>query len=249
MRIASYDKDFTEKNYKQILDLIKSKYDVLKFDEIKGEKRFVILRHDIDFSIHRARKLARFEKQKGLKACYFLWLGSFFYNVFEREIQALLMEIIDMGHDIGLHFDSANYGIHSEKDLTYWLNFEKRILETTLKVKIKTFSFHNPTDDTLQYNKDKYAGMINTYSRYFRNEVGYCSDSNGYWRYEKLVEILKKEKYEKLQILIHPGWWVDVPMAPKRRIRRCIEGRADKQLKLYDKMLKDHGRENIDEEV
>ncbi len=246
MNIASHDKDFTEKNYKKILELIKSKYDVLKFDEIKGKKRFVILRHDIDFSIHRAHKLAKIEKQNGIEASYFLWLGSFFYNLFEIEAKALIFKIIEMGHDIGLHFDSANYNIHSEKDLSYWLNFEKKILETNFKVKIKVFSFHNPTDDILRYNRYQYAGMINTYSKSFREELGYCSDSNGYWRHERLGGILKEEKYDKLQILIHPGWWLGVPMAPKKRIERCIEGRAAKQLTLYDKVLKDHGRLNID---
>ena len=40
--------------------------------------------------------------------------------------------------------------------------------------------------------------MINTYAKYFKENVEYCSDSNGYWRYKRLEDFLNLfEQYQK----------------------------------------------------
>jgi hypothetical protein len=242
-----HNTDFTEKTYRKMLRLAKKKYDIISYDEVARKKRFMVLRHDIDHSVHRALRLAEIEKREDVSSTYLLWIGSFFYNVFEDETRKLITRIMQLGHDIGLHFDPTVYRINSEEDMKQWLRFERNILENIFGVKIKVFSFHNPTENILVYDKFKYAGMVNAYAKYFREKVAYCSDSNGYWRHERLEDMLKENKYDNLQVLIHPGWWQEKPMPPRERIKRCIDGRAKKQLSLYDKILKEHGRKNIGE--
>lgn len=237
--------DFTEKQFKKILRLAKERYKIISFNEIKRNNNFMLLRHDIDYSIHRAYSLAKIEKKEEVTATYFLLPSSFFYNIFEYEIRQLIIKIINMGHKVGLHFDAEPYQIKSGDDLSLWLNFEKNILESLFRVKIKVFSFHNPTKRIMKYDAFKYAGMINTYAKYFKENTAYCSDSNGYWRYHSLENVLRESKYDKLQALIHPEWWQKKPMLPRDRIKRCIHGRAEKQQRLYDVMLKKHGRKNI----
>lgn len=124
------------------------------------------------------------------------------------------------------------------------LSFEKNILETLFQTEVKVFSFHNPTEEILKNDNYKYAGMINTYASYFKENVEYCSDSNGYWRHKRLEDFLE-QKHSKIQVLTHPGWWQKDIMSPRDRIQRCIDGRAKKVEKTYDSILNAHGRKNV----
>ncbi|RAZ38562.1 hypothetical protein [Campylobacter hyointestinalis] len=58
-----YESDFTEQNYQNILKKILS--DTIFYDEICNRDKFVLWRHDVDFSIHRAYALAVLEKWGG----------------------------------------------------------------------------------------------------------------------------------------------------------------------------------------
>ena len=35
----------------------------------------------------------------------------------------------------------------------------------------------------------------------------YCSDSNGYWRFESFEELINDTTIKKLYVLTHPVWW------------------------------------------
>lgn len=237
----SFD-DFTEIKYADFLKL--TNLPSIFYEEIMSKDKFLLWRHDIDHSIHRAKKLAELEKKYFIKATYFLQLGSFFYNIFEEEIKELILNILSLGHQIGLHFDPTQYKINTKEDLEKYLNFEKNILENLFQVEIKVFSFHNPTEEILKYDDFKYSGMINTYAKYFKENVEYCSDSNGYWRYKRLEDFLN-EKHKKIQVLTHPSWWQKEIMSPRDRIQRCIDGRANNTAKKYDGLLDEHGRKNV----
>jgi hypothetical protein len=234
--------DFVEKNYKKILKKIKNKS--IFYDQTKVNSKFTLWRHDIDFSIHRSYSLAKIEKKLNINATYFLLLGSNFYNLFEQEIKNLILKIVSLGHQLGLHFDWSQYEIKNKKELEKYLNYEKKILENLFQVKIKVFSFHNPTKKILSFDNFKYAKMINTYGKYFKKKVEYCSDSNGYWRYERLENFLNK-KYDKIQVLTHPEWWQKKAMSPFKRVMRCVNGRAKKVIIDYTKALKKYGRKNV----
>lgn len=236
-------RDFTEKKYRKLLKIAKQNYEFIGFSQIKQSDKFIILRHDVDFSPNRAYGLAKIEKEEGIVSTYFLQLNSYFYNIFEKENKEIILEISKLGHRFGLHFNPEVYDINNEDKFLHWLGFEKNCLEQFLGVKIGSFSFHNPTAKILaSYPRASYLGLVNTYAL---KHIAYCSDSNGYWRFERLEDILVKEKYDKLQILIHPGWWQEKPMAPWERIRRCIDGRKDFVIEKYRDTLKKHKRKNI----
>ena len=234
--------DFTENNYKELLKKIKNT--TIFFDEYQKMNKYVILRHDVDFSMHRAFALSKIEYNLGLKATYFVQLGSLFYNLFEHEIRELVSNILGLGHQIGLHFDPTQYHISNISDLNQHLVFEKSILENLFQTTIKAFSFHNPSSDILKYDDMAYVDMINVYAKYFKEHVAYCSDSNGYWRYKRLDSFLS-ECHDRVQILTHPAWWQRKEMKPRDRILKCIKGRYDSTIKKYDQTLKDNGRINV----
>ena len=73
----------------------------------------------------------------------------------------------------------------------------------------------------------------------------YVSDSNGYWRFERLPEVLAAGAHERLHVLTHPEWWQEQPMSPRERILRCIEGRGRASEATYDALLSDNQRVNV----
>lgn len=238
-------KDFTTKNYKKLLKIAKNNFSFNTFTDFDKNKEFILWRHDVDFSVHRARKLAGIEAVEKIRATYFLHLHSGFYNLFEKEVRDLVLEIIKLGHEIGLHFDPDFYDLADEKSLERSLLFEEEIVRKIFKIKLKAFSFHNPGNKTLRFGKYVYAGMVNVYADYFRKNVTYVSDSNGYWRFDTLEDVLKGAEKKRLQVLTHPGWWQDKEMPPRERIKRCIEGRALKTASKYDYLMKKNRRKNI----
>lgn len=241
--------DFTLRNYQKILTLALEKYDFIDFFS-KAIKRSIILRHDIEFSIPIAEKMARIEHELGIKATFFLQLHSEFYNAFDKDSFNTINQILDGGHSLGLHFDAHFWNIQTEDQLEKFLIMDKDILEKYLGREIKIFSFHNTNDFILSCDAEKYAGMVNVYSKHFKEKVGYLSDSTGYWRFERLEDRLKEAKNETLQILIHDGMWQEVVLPPRQRIFKVFDDRARFLKDFYDTTLKKFGAQNVDwEEV
>jgi hypothetical protein len=241
-----YFSDFTRENYRHILRLAQKRFTFRTYDDYIEKESFVIWRHDVDTSLNSAYKLAIIEAEEGIVAYYFIHLHNVFYNPLELKMSNLVREILSYGHRIGLHFDSNYYNIRNELELERWLSFEADILARIFDIEITTFSFHNPTDITTAFSNAKYAGLLNTSSDYFRTDVEYCSDSNGYWRHRRLEDVLKEDDHDRIQVLTHPEWWQESVMSPKERIWRSIEGRAASTKQWYEDMLILFGRDNVD---
>lgn len=240
--------DFTHRHYDEIIKEAQSNYSFKSYSKevIDAKENIVIWRHDVDFSMHEALNLANIESKNGVLSTYFLLPHSEFYNLLELSIKEKVVEIIKLGHHIGLHFDPLFYNIKSESELIKHLAFEKNLIETIFNVEVKVFSFHNPTEEMLQFDNWEYAGMINTYAKDFKGVIDYCSDSNGYWRFRRLMDVVSVEKPEKLQVLTHPEWWTEKIMSPKEKVWRAIEKRAIKNKEFYVNGIIKYGREVID---
>lgn len=238
--------DFTLAEYEKLILLAKEHYNFSDYSSFNKDSNEILWRHDVDFSMHAALKLAEIENRANVKATYFLLLHSEFYNLLEKEISVIVKKIIQLGHDIGLHFDTCFYDINNVAQLENKLAFERDILTSLFDVPIKAFSFHNPFDFALSCQAPSYAGMINTYAKVFQSEVGYCSDSNGYWRHKRLKDFLKSPTDKSLQILTHPEWWKKDVHSPFEKVKMCVNGRAEKNLRTYINILEENGRENID---
>lgn len=246
-----YFDDFTEENYRELLKLAKKKYELITYRQCDIDGKNILWRHDIDFSVHRAVKLARIEAEEGIKSTYFIHLHNENYNVFEKEIAIRIQEITELGHKIGVHFEPSFYSITLEETVEFekYLKLEQGILEKFFHAEIEAFSFHNPDiGNWIEMKENEVGGMINTYAPFIREKFGYCSDSNGYWRFRRLKDVLESAEENNLQVLTHPEWWVLEVMAPRDRIKRCIEGRARNQENTYDKLLLKMNRQNVSNE-
>ena len=242
---STNDEDFTYSNYRELLKMAKSGWKILDYGNIDWDEKFIVWRHDVDYSLNCSLKLAKIEQEEGVKATYFINPHSEFYNIAELSQHRMMKEILSYGHDLGLHFDAAFHEIKSEKDLHILVAKESSYLESLFGVKPIAFSFHNPVSENLASEADEYGGLKNCYSKRFKGEVGYCSDSNGYWRFRRLYEVLKERKDTRLQVLTHPGWWQDEPAPPRQRIFRIAYDRAKATMNLYDQTLNSNGRINL----
>lgn len=238
------DGDFTINNYRCLLRLAIDKYAVVSYSHIPFGSRFLLWRHDVDYSLNRALVLAKLERQEGIKATYFINLHSEFYNVNEANQRSLVQNILALGHDLGLHFDGAFYDVTSEHDLDRLVALEAEHLHILFGLRPVAFSFHNPVAVHLACEADYYGGLVNCYSKRFKSEIAYCSDSNGYWRFRRLPDVLAEAKDPCLQVLTHPEWWQDAQMPPRQRIFRSAFGRAAASMRIYDAGLEQHGRIN-----
>lgn len=237
--------DFLLTNYRNLLELAKTNYKFINLLSFQGEKE-IFLRHDVEFSIPIALRMAEIEARLEINSTYFLQVHSEFYNPLDKESFNSIKKIMVLGHRIGLHFDSHFWGIISEDELEKYLEIDKTTLEKYFEQEIRVFSFHNTTDFVLSCEKVTYAGMLNVYSKYFKEKVGYCTDSTGYWRYERLEDRLGAAKDDFLQILIHDGMWQDEVLPPRQRIFKVIDDRANYLKKFYDEVLKKFEVKNID---
>lgn len=243
--LSAFESDFTRSEYRMLLGTAAARWRFRRFTDFNRAERFVLWRHDVDISVHAAAALARIEAECGVVATYFFLPHSEFYNLLEADVVRLAREIVSLGHDVGLHFDTHFHGITREEDLEGPMAWERDLLARLLDAPVNAVSFHNTTPFTMACQAHHYAGMVNTYAEYFQCEVGYVSDSNGYWRHRRLRDVLESGTEPRLQVLTHDAWWQDTPMPPAARVQRSIAGRADRTWERYRALLQGAGRINV----
>ena len=172
------------------------------------------MRHDVEFSVERAYKLAVFENSKYFHSIYFFQLTNNAYNILSRKNRDLVLEIINMGHRVGLHFHLNGQTVINK--IKKQIKKEVEILGSMLEYKVDSFSIHRPTTDVLR-NPIKIEGIINAYDDLFFSftedtavnppEIKYLSDARHRWNYglEPNEEVISK--FDRIQILVHPYSW------------------------------------------
>jgi len=187
----------------------------------------LILRHDIDQNLEQSIKIATIENKYNIKSTFFLLLRSPFYNVFEKKYSDIIYEIVNLGHQIGLHFDESLYKIENEIDLNKYVDKEVNTIKSFFSLDIYAISMHKPSkwilDSDIRFKK-----YINTYSKKYFEEFKYFSDSRRQWREGCICNKIDVKKYDKLHILIHPFWWVDKDINFNERMSDFIRDRVNK---------------------
>jgi len=202
------------------------------------------MRHDICPGIGDPVKLGSIEKELSISSTYFFSPDSSFYNLLSVQVREIIQKLISQGHEIGMHVDVNKFT--SDSEIMDYLSFQKEIFVNTLKINPDSFSFHNPANETIaKFGEDYYFDMTNTYSDFFMKKVGYCSDSNGYWRYESLGELLESYKNDKLQVLIHPIWWSEKEKTPYDKVLLDLDENKDKTMERWVRNRVARGRKII----
>lgn len=245
-----YYEDFTLNNYRKLLQLAKKSYSFASYPEYDCQRRQILLRHDVDYSMCRAVPLAEIEKEEGVKSTYFVFSHSEGYNLFETEVSKMLKKIIGFGHDVGLHIDYGFYReiMDEQRDAEKVIKNEIAQIENTFSCKVSAVSFHQPEHRVaLNLTDDRIAGVVNAYSEYIASNYQYCSDSNGYWRFLRLEDLLMDASEERMQILLHPIWWTNEILTPAERVSGYYQKQAEHKYDLYCEDMRKCKRINIGE--
>lgn len=217
--------EFTYKAYEKLLNLASSRgYIFCKYEEKNTSDKQIILRHDIDFSMEKAIKMATFEKEHNVISTYFVMLSSGFYNPIMGKNVECLQAIHEMGHQIGLHFDEMNYpsAVGNPIAVAEKIQEESNLLSFILGDRCHLFSYHRPSQQILDAGIE-IPGLINSYGNKYFSDYKYVSDSRRRWR-EPVESIIDSEKYEKIHILTHPFWYEEEEGSLRLSLYRFVNG-------------------------
>ena len=199
---------FNITNYKKLLKYINnSKFNFKTFKDNLSHGRNIIMRHDIDFCPERALDLAIIENSNSVISTYFFLINTEFYNLNAKINQKIIKKIINLGHEVGLHFDASLYT--NKNDLIAGCKREISALEKIISKNVYIISFHRPSKNILNL-ENSLSGINHTYMKKFTKDIEYCSDSQGKWRFKRPQEIISKNEnneFFNLQLLTHPIWW------------------------------------------
>lgn len=202
---------FTYSSYISLLSLLKSNnYQFSNYYQRSdtNNDKVVILRHDIDTEPKKALDFAKLEKQfGGVQSTYFVLLTSDLYNSFSKYNGKIFREIIENGHEIGIHFDEMAYPniVGDPVRIREKIVMEADILSDIVGCRIKSFSYHRPSKKILD-SQISIDGMVNSYSNVFFHDFKYLSDSRRNWR-EPVEKIIEGGNFNKLHILTHAFWY------------------------------------------
>ncbi|MBT3690359.1 hypothetical protein HOE31_03410 [bacterium] len=209
---------FSYGEYKNIIEGLTKYLPLMDYSEINKEtEKFLVLRHDVEFSIERAYEFAKFEaNEMGISTSYFVQLRNNAYNIFSKSNHDLINEIHKLGHKIGLHIYLES---KTGNDYAKIIKNEIEVMENGLGMKIDRFSYHRPPVAVLE--KDiRIEGIINPYNSEFftyngddadkKLDVLYLAESNKLpekrWPYGYPLDMINDD-IKKAQLLTHAYEW------------------------------------------
>ena len=234
---------FSYQEYVEIIKNIKlsgkqSTYcDVLKYNK----QEFIIVRHDVEFSVKRAYQLACLEERNAIKSNYFFQLSSNAYNILSGCNLDIVNEIKSMGHEVGLHFYIN--GLVETDQIKQEIKNEIEIMNSKFHFPINCFSFHRPPSFVLEANI-KIPGMINAYQNDFfqyvkdintyKPVIKYLSDARHRWNYGLVPDGDTLMNNKKVQILIHPYSWTELGYDNKDNFKTLFKEKQQELLETFD---------------
>ena len=173
--------------------------------EMRG-RPYCLIRHDVDFSVSSALRMAALEADLGLSATYFL-LFSGDYNLLAPENSRFPRALTEMGHEVGLHYDSAAVAAFAPDEAVELLRAQAVLLGMLAGAPVRVIARHSPSFG----GRDPMEGteFINAYDPRFTTEITYISDSCGAWRDHAVEALGADELPSNVQLLVHPIFWDD----------------------------------------
>lgn len=224
--------EFSYASYRNLLHLLLShSYAAVDYHNYTQYDRCVILRHDIDFALPQAVRMAEIESEEQVKSTYFVLLKTDFYNPTSARSVGLLHRLQELGHEVGLHFDEKVYPEAGPEETFLRIQQERDVLSAILGTEVTCVSMHRPSKMTLEANL-AIPGMVNSYGQVFFHEFKYLSDSRRRWR-EPVEQIIQSGQYRKLHILTHAFWYRETEQSMEQALRSFVEEAC---LQRYDQL-------------
>lgn len=232
---------FSYEEYRKIIAIIKESGRAANFHEAKSREQFIIVRHDVEFSVDRAYELSQVEKAMGFTSTYFFQWTNNSYNILSMRNKDIITKMHEDGHVIGLHF--ALNGLTDIEVIKRQIQREINAWNTMLEFDVDTFSVHRPPNSVLAANI-KIDGILNAYESEFftyaeqvtddaKLEVKYLSDAQHRWNYG-IPDRQTLLGNDKVQILTHPYSWTEAGYDNLHNFRSLIAERNQELIETID---------------
>jgi hypothetical protein len=194
-------------------------------------RRYIALRHDIDFAPAYSVEMAELEHAAGVKSTYFVLVDGQFYNPVGADAVRQIRRIRSLGHEIGLHFAAASA---VEDEIGSEVAFRLEILSAIAGAPVRSFSQHDPVNAGFREVRlpPGHRACVDVSGVIRDNDLLYVSDSAMMWRSHTFETALDEER--NLCLLAHPHSWLhpqDDYVAMIREFEagevREVEGRFD----------------------
>lgn len=221
---------FTLREYRGLLQaLLQCGYQFVSYAEARAaagpqpsSQKLCVLRHDCDYAPVNNLAMARLEAELGISTGYFVMLGSPMYNLLAPEFRALFVEILQLGHQLGLHFDERRYPGLSGPELGQAISREAELLGRELGQEVDMVSFHIPSREVLENRVQ--CPFFHTYDWKALQGFKYLSDSSMNWREGAILPKIQSGEYDRLHLLVHSEWWQEEPGDATERWARMLAG-------------------------
>ncbi len=237
---------FSFDEYREIIRIIQESGRAVGYEEALRRDSFVIMRHDVEYSVDRAYALSLVESEMGFTSTWFFQWTNNSYNILSRRSQEMIRDMHERGHQIGLHY--ALNGLTDMRQVRHQILKEMRILSDMFDFEINRFSVHRPTPDILAENI-KLPNILNAYQDDFFTfapqitpetvlHVKYMSDANHIWRYgyPDRSTILGNPR---VQILTHPFAWTQKGYDNRNNYATLIQEKYKEMIDSIDGECKD----------
>jgi hypothetical protein len=195
--------DFSYRSYQELLThIVACGHRVCTFRDVPAAGRYVILRHDIDYSVHKALEMAEVEHALGLRSAVFLMLASPYYNLLDGDNLRAARAIAALGHEIGFHYDTDVLHDMEPEAMGRAIVRQAEFLADTLGVPITSVAQHNPS---VTATRVQVPGYVDAYEDRFFKQIAYLSDSRRLFGTADVHRFF--EEHDRCQLLIHPLWW------------------------------------------
>jgi hypothetical protein len=174
--------------------------------------KVVYLRHDVDLHLALVEQMAEIEAKMGRAATYYVLLTSH-YNVLYPENQSILHHLVELGHEIGLHYDMGTYPEDREQARAH-LDWEVSVLSKVVGKPVRTICMHQPH----QGHPDPFRELdeyIHPHDPRYQHNLLYISDSCRAWRDESLLTCFGPNPPWRVMLSIHPELWLDGSIADR----------------------------------
>lgn len=183
-------------------------YSLSPVSQIRAEPtgRRAYVSHDLDISLGPAAMMAEAEARLGVTSTYYVLLTGH-YNVLSPSSIGILKGLVELGHEIGLHYDLQTY---PREYRAAWdrLRREVDLLASATGRPVETISMHQPH---VGHSNTFLRGdeFINRHDPRFAEGLLYVSDSCRAWRDTSLLSCFGPRPPRRLLLLTHPELWLD----------------------------------------
>lgn len=240
VRDTEPDRDFSTDHYREIVATIGRTHEMLSFRnaQLLGPAlfdipKFVIMRHDVEFSVPAALRLAEIDASEGVASTFFL-LQTSEYNPFEEEEAGRIRQILELGHDIGIHYDAALLE-RLDLDPSVVVQAQVSLFEAFFDTTVHAMSSHLPMRSGTTFSL---PGILDVYDPPYMVDMKYLSDSTQQWREGVVTDNLSR--HDRIHLLTHEyvwhpsGWhWSALLFAEANDKFQRMWSRAEDTIDLY----------------